>query len=863
MQLLERDDVLASLTEYAEAARGGDARLVLIAGEAGVGKTTLLDAFRSRCSGDRWVWGACDGAFTPRPLGPLFDIAAQLGGDLQRACRDAAPRERIFRALLDAISASDPATVLVVEDVHWADEATLDLLRFLVPRLRAAKVLLLVTYRDDALAPDHPLRVTLGELATARVTRRITLPPLSRQAVSALARGTRIGASELYDMTAGNPFFIAELVEAGPGELPQSAREAVLARVARLSGDARRALEAAALIGARVEVDVLRDVVSSDADAIDECLTAGLLVSDPPVFRFRHEIARRAVEDALPLHRRRDLHQRALDVLVQAGTDDDARLAHHADGAGDGAAVLAYAPRAARRAAELAAHREAAAQFQRAVRFSSRLAPADRAVLFEGLATESAMIDRWEQAAEARQAALQLWRETGDQLRVGDSLRLLSRTMWRLCRGPESEAAAQESVAILEQLPPSSELAWTYSSIAARDMYRNSSAAVERARTVQALAEQQGDTALLSEALNTEGCAAINLGRDGLPQLVRALGTALSAGHEEQAGRAYANLTAVLASSVRLVEAQRWAVEGLAYCDEHDMGTYGNCLRGAQLEMFERQGRWDDAEAMCAVELERRHLSPGNRVGPLVTRALVRARREQPEAGAPLEDAWRMTSQGGEAAAVLPLRIARAEVAWLTGDVQGMRQELLAAAPLLQHHDPWTRGALHTWARRCALDLGAAAEVAPPYERMLAGDWRAAAELWTELGCPYDAGLALLDSGNEQGLREAVAVLERLGAVAAVAIAQTAMRQLGLRAIPRGRRAETRANPWGLTRREWQVLGLVCDGMSNADIADRLVLAQKTVDHHVSAVLAKLEVSSRRSAARKATEAGHVQATAI
>jgi predicted ATPase len=165
MELLEREPSLAVLAGYAAEARHGDGRLVVLGGEAGVGKTALLERFQRDLRDARWSWGACDGLFTPRPLGPLYDLADQLGGELLDLCARGADRHELFRALLRQVSGPGPLNVVVVEDVHWADEATMDLLRFAGRRLREARVLLVVTFRDDDLAADDQLRVALGELA--------------------------------------------------------------------------------------------------------------------------------------------------------------------------------------------------------------------------------------------------------------------------------------------------------------------------------------------------------------------------------------------------------------------------------------------------------------------------------------------------------------------------------------------------------------------------------------------------------------------------------------------------------------------------------------------------------------------------
>jgi len=253
MELLERGPSLALLADCAAEARRGDGRLVVLGGEAGVGKTALLERFQRELRDARWSWGACDGLFTPRPLGPLYDLADQLGGELLELCARGASRDDLFRALLRQVSGPGPVNVVVVEDIHWADEATMDLLRFVGRRLRDARVLLVVTFRDDDLATDDQLRVALGELARHRTTRRIALAPLSADAVRALAGGSSLEAAALYQLTGGNPFYVTEVLQAGMAQVPASARDAVLARAAGLGADSRQLLEVAALTGARVE----------------------------------------------------------------------------------------------------------------------------------------------------------------------------------------------------------------------------------------------------------------------------------------------------------------------------------------------------------------------------------------------------------------------------------------------------------------------------------------------------------------------------------------------------------------------------------------------------------------------------------
>src|SRR5690348_6191511 len=490
MELLEREPSLALLADCAAEARRGDGRLVVLGGEAGVGKTALLERFQHELRDARWSWGACDDLFTPRPLGPLYDLADQLGGELQELCARGASRDDLFRALLRQISGPGPVNVVVVEDVHWADEATMDLLRFAGRRLRDTRILLVVTFRDDDLATDDQLRVALGELARHRTTRRIALAPLSADAVRTLAGGSSLEAAALYQLTGGNPFYVTEVLQAGMAEVPASARDAVLARAAGLGADSRQLLEVAALTGARVEAGLLEATAGCPPAAVDELLACGLLAADGGRLRFRHEIARLAVEQAIPARRRAAIHGQLLTALRSSGSPDEAQMSFHAEEADDVAAVLRYAPAAARRAAALASHREAVAQFERALRFASGAKSVTVAGLYDELVAELTLLDRAEEAAEACKQALELWRAAGDRLREGDTTRRLSCSLWHLCRGEESHAAAAAAVALLEPLGPGAELARALAELASRSMVLGRhEVAVENARRARSIAE--------------------------------------------------------------------------------------------------------------------------------------------------------------------------------------------------------------------------------------------------------------------------------------------------------------------------------------------------------------------------------------
>jgi DNA-binding CsgD family transcriptional regulator/tetratricopeptide (TPR) repeat protein len=855
---------MASLVQYAREAYAGEGRLVFVSGEAGIGKSSVVERLVARLEvelpGTRWAWGLCDGLFTPRPLSPLFDMADVLGGELLALCRARAPRDELFAALLRQVSEPGRLKVLVVEDLHWADEATIDLLRFLGRRLRSAPVLLIVTYRDEGLGPGDPLRIAVGELGMQQSTRRIGLEPLSASAVGLVAGDSGLDPAVLYRLTGGNPYFVAEVVRAGVAAVPGSARDAVLARLAALSDSARAALEVAALIGARFDAGLLAAVTSPGP--LDELVTSGLLVADGRELRFRHELARLAVEQAIPAHRTAGIHARILAGLRAAGLEDDAAMAYHAEGAGDAAGVLEFAVRAARRAAELASHREAAAQYERALRFAGRLGVVEQAQLYDALAYELSLVDRWQEVAEAAERARSLWNQAGDRLREGATLRLLSAAMCNLCRADEAIAAAERAPATLEPLGPGPELAWAYSHLAAQYMLVDRHAeAFKFAVRASEIADALGLHEVRSDALNTQGCAVRVTNPEWTVDVQRALDIALEHGLEEQAGRAYTNLHGLLCDERRHAEADPYYVEGVAYCDEHDVATFGTSLRGERANMYVRTGRWDEAALICRQVINHAGASPINKITPLANLGLLHARGGTENPLRYLDEAAAAADGSREPQSIGRVYAMRAEAHWLAGRLDDARRDAEHAFDAVAGGNGWLRGTVAYWLRRTGSDRSRFDGLAAPYQLLLDGDWSGAASSFEDVDCPYDAALALLDADDEDALRRAVTIFDSLGAAATARVARQLLRGRGIRSIPAGRRATTREHPLGLTRREHEVLDLICAGYTDAEIAKRLFIAVKTVHHHVSAVLAKLGTSTRGAAAAEAIRLGLVTPT--
>ena len=858
--LLERDESMAVLTGLiAGVHSGSEGRLVFVGGQAGVGKTALLGTFcDSQDESVRTLWGGCEPLLAPRPLGPLLDVAQATGGELEKLVAGAARPHEVVASLLGEQRRRAP-TVMVLEDVHWADEATLDVITLLVARVSSAPALVLVSYRDDELERSHPLRIVLGERVAHRD--RLKVAPLSPKAVSELARPHGVDGEQLYRATGGNPFFVTEVLGAGNEQMPETVRDAVLARAARLSEPARRLLEAVSVVPGQLDLWLLEVLADETADLLAECLASGMLSADGAHVAFRHELARQAIEEGIAPNRRIALHRRALEALIARGGDDVdfALLTHHAEAAGDSEGVMRWAPRAAERAASSGAHREAAAQYARALRFADGLGLQERADLLHRRADECYMTDQFTEAIEAQEGALDCYRRLGDGRREGDSLRALARLFRYVGRTADGKTAGLQAVELLEPFPPGHELAMAYATVSHLcSSMEDREATIAWGTRALELARQIDDPEALVYALTNIGAVDFLAGApDGTAQLERALALAQHHELEEHTGRGFLNLIVWPIRHRMFAFAARHIEAGSDYCIERGLDTWRLYLQACRARLELDLGRWSEAADAAAAVLRDPRSAPVPRGWALAALGVVKARRGD-DASAPLSEAGALAWSSGELQRIGPVAAASAEAAWLAGESGRVAAVTDAALELaLQCRSPWIVGELAYWRWQAGLrDELPPKALAEPYRLSIAGDWERAAELWRQIACPYEAALALAESDSKPAVRQSIDELQRLGASPASAIVARRLRGRGVRGIPRGPRPRTRENPAGLTARELQVLALLADGLRNGQIAQRLVVSERTVDHHVSAVLRKLDVRSRGEAAAEAFRLG-------
>jgi tetratricopeptide (TPR) repeat protein len=736
----------------------------LIRGEAGVGKTTVISRFVAEVGRTAQVIrGWCDPLSAPRPLGPLIDMLPQLPES--RAVPLAAAIDRgdpnsVYTQLIRLFADGKP-WVWVIEDIHWADGATLDLLRFIARRVGSLPLLVLASYRDDEVGPQHPLSLVLGDLATHAAVSRITLTPLSREAVAVIATGSGINADALHRLTGGNPFYVTEVLAAGANSLgaealPRSVQEAVWGRLGRLTEPARETALAAAVCGPRVELGILEKVYPGAAAALPECLHAGVLINDGAAAMFRHELARRATLDKIPDYRRREMHIRALSALADRPITGETlgALAFHASHAGDDAAVIRYAPAAGERAAQLGAHREAVEFFALALRHAPGAPIGEKLVWLQNHAFESYLCGHADTAASSWQEAIVLCRQVGDRLSESDNLRWLSLVLWPMGRSTEAIEAGGAAVRLLDDVGPCPQLAWALINLAQMALLRYDPAAADYAERAAALGLELGLPGIVLRANGYRALDAVLHADAGWEDLETAWRSCMGAAGLVEDAAALGALACWAAVVHRDVgRADSYIAEMSTFCDDHDLGMFGALVTGADALAALARGDWTGAASSAEKVLTWPGLSPMHRIMPLVALALVHARQGRGPVAALLDEALRY-AEPDDVSRLGLVWAARAEAAWLSGDQTAARREsqrgLAIAGP---DTDPWVRHELQRWVWLTGDDCGATDGPMTPYALEIAGDWNAAAVEWSRRGCRYETALAKL--GGDVGAVEA------------------------------------------------------------------------------------------------------------
>jgi DNA-binding CsgD family transcriptional regulator len=858
MPPVDRDRELAGLRVTWHEAGLGRGCMLIVSGEAGAGKTTLVQHFATETTdGARVLWGACDPLATPRPLGPFHDM--ELARETTRLLREATQPHEIFAAVYDELRTHP--SLLVVDDLHWADQGTIDLLRFLLRRIGATGSLMIGTVRDDELGLDHPLRTLLGDAARSPRAEAVALAPLSVDGVAVLAGERALDPARLHERTGGNAFFVTELLDHDGDDLPATVRDAVLARTVGLSDDAWDLLQLLVCAPEAIP-DQLLPTLGIGFRPLRELHELGLISRGRRGVAFRHDLSRLAVATTVPPGIEPMLHRRLLDALEGFPTADTAVLAHHALGAGDAVAILRHSAAAGRTAARSGAHTQAAEFYARALERAVAAPAADRAELLEAVATEYYLIDRLDDAIAASARAMRVREEAGDRIGMATNHHALAVYHWYNAERRQADEHAQAAVDVLagaDQLAGGdrSVLGHAFAMQAFLSLHANDVAAAhERIARAQREAAATDEPTIGVRVRLIDGLLGVVEGDAASRRNVVDVLDRAGDDYDEVYSSGYSNLGFLDVEQRRFDDAAALLDRSIAMSVERDLPICRVWQIGARGRLKLLTGDWDGALTDTDEVLTGRS-APLARFWPHLERAIIGLRRRA-EAGHELDAAWSLACRYGERLRQLHAAAVVVEQAWLTGKRDDRLDEcaaLLAAPPAAGQE--WARGELALWLHR--LDGGPQPScVAEPYARELAGDVAGAAAAWEELGAPFEQALALALAWRHdpEAARTAIDALDRLGADAVAAKVRGMLRAGGIESVPARRRAATRAHPAGLTARQQEVLRHLSEGLTNAELADALYISEKTVDHHVSAILTKLSVASRREAVRRARESG-------
>ncbi|WP_328466859.1 AAA family ATPase [Actinoplanes sp. NBC_00393] len=925
--LVGREADLATLHEALKRVRGAELSAVLVGGEAGVGKTRLVEEFGRSLAGEpvRVLTGQClELGEEGLPFAPFAAALRELVRREGRAVFDG--REAEFARLLPELGppefgearrghlfdlvgslfarlGEDQPVVLVIEDLHWADRSTRDLIGFLLRAARVPNLLLLATFRTDELHRGHPLRPFLAELERVRGVQRLEVDRLDRDGTAELL-GHLLGAEPdvrtvdaVSERAQGIPFFIEQFAGSGDprcGDIPETLRDLLLSRVDLLPDAAQRVLRVAAVGGTSFGHDLLVRVAGVDDAALESALraavTAQLIVVDPDGgYEFRHALVREAVHDDLLPGEHARLHARFAEAIEAEphliGTDRaPVEIAHHWHAAHDHPRALVTARRAADDAGRRYAYAEQARLLDRVLELWEQVP--DAATLLDtthfDLLEEAALaaIDSGEhmRALSLTRAALGDLDCDAEPLRAA---RLLIRRAKLLRNAGKSDGSAEahEAYRLLGTVPRDQawlrllgDVAYVWSGI-------DGDVAGRIAQEVKDAAADLGDDAaqVSAEIIFGKACGGRLPAEEALPMMWRAVERARASGDLQSFAHGLVNISDSLFELGDYQESAAAAAEGVPHADRVGVSrTTGVYLLANHAEALMALGRWDEADALLAAAA--RQDPPGTLAVPwLRLRARIRLARGHEGADALVSRGTGFLGKPFLTAetrvSLLELRIlasraagdeaAARNIARTAVQDRGIRERprygwalLTAAARVLP--GPEIRALAAELPQRYPAERACAAEIAALLDGG-AERWRAAVEAWRVDGQPYQLAVVLLGFAEAvaadraaagEAIAESMAIATSLGAVPLIEAAEVLARRLGVRG------SAVAAGTEVLTAREREVLRLVAEGQSNSRIAQRLFISPKTASVHVSRIIAKLSVSNRVEAAAVAHRLG-------
>jgi DNA-binding CsgD family transcriptional regulator len=858
MELIERAGFLASMQQTFQNVDAGEGHCIFVSGEAGIGKTSLVKKFCNTLKNRYNIYqGTCDALFSPRPLAPLYDILLQVWNNLPEYSTDIRERTKLFTEFFFEIKNKKEVSVIVFEDIHWADEATLDFIKFFARRITQLQCLFILTYRDNEIDSRHPLRNTLGQLNPDSFT-RLQLLPLSKEAVEKMAEEKGYKGEDVYTISGGNPFYVNEILASYSLGVPDNIKDSILSVYNRVDGKTKEVWQILAVLPTGLETKYLEKMEPCYAPEIETSLELKILVPKNDVIFFKHELFRRTIESALSPLLKINLNKRILDLFQDSfeKNGEIERIIHHAKNANEYVIVERYSPLAAKRAACIGAHIEAAKLYLTAIEYY-RDSDKDKLIeLYECYAYECYLTNQVKEAIIYEQKSLNLLKEKNDVEKIGNSMRFLSRLWWYNGNRKKAETFAGEAIDILSKQPSSSAKAMAFSNMSHLKMLADQTdECIHWGNKAIAMAKELGNEEILSHALNNVGDVRMRIPsskQKGIELLKQSLEIALKNSYHEHAARAYSNLI----SSAIVVKEYALAKEildtGIPYCEERNLDSWTTLMLSEKARLNFETGNWKEAFHIADNLIKNEERIPLAKINALMVVTRIKTRRGDGDILPLLLEAKAIALEAMELQSIIPAIVSSLEYEWITAknilekkvldDVINMVYEM---------GNIYTNSEFAYWLAKTGKQVIQLREIYEGYDMSNLAKAHKAAALWKQLCCPYEEALALFE-GNETDKKLAIEVMHNLGADAVYEKMKFKMRASGIKSIPRGMRQSTKSNPANLTTRELDILQLLKEGLQNKEIGERLFISPKTVDHHISSIFFKLDVNSRTKAVQEA-----------
>ena len=853
MYLIEREAQLSTLERHLANILSGEGHCVFITGEAGIGKTSLVKSF-CRAQKDKFAiyQGTCDALYTPRPLAPLYDISWQISGDMLQGSHTIADRAAFFASFYRELKNKKESTIIIFEDVHWADEATLDFIKFFVRRIALLSCLFIITYRDDEIYSSHPLRTVFGQLPPDSCS-RLQLQTLSRPAVAMLAAEKGYKGEDVFDITGGNPFYVNEILASYNVGVPDNIKNAILSNYNGMDPNTRYIWDLLSVVPSGFETKYLERLDPTYSIALEKCFERRIILLRGGQVHFKHELFRRTVEGSLSPLKRVELNKLILDLFKDEFENHGQveRIIHHAKNANAYDVVVYYCPIAAAHAAAVGAHIEAARLYITAIEYYQG---SDQDILlqfYEAYAYECYLTNNIKEAIIYTGKSLKIHQKNSEVEKTGNSLRFLSRLWWYDGNRRKALHYAKEAVNVLHQAGPSPAKAMALSNMSQLHMLSDQfTECVDWGDKAIRLARDLGDHESLCHALNNVGSAKMKsteLYHEGMELLNESLAIALAHSFHDHAARAYANIASLNVILHNYEIAAATIEKGTLYCEERDLDTCGSYILSWKARLNFETGSWDEANQIANNLLANGNLSPIVRITALTVQGRIRMRKTDDDVLSILMEAKTQAFDTMELHRMIPGLSALLEYEWLTGKSCLDDADLKLAIDLVNQtgqiaycHEFYLwlwiareRDAVHDYSdRKCPPDALNAVH-------------------WDKLGCVYENAIALF-LGDENDQQNALKILLSLGATRVYEKVKSEMRSSGIKRFPRADRQRSKMNRTLLTNREMDILHLLKTGLQNKEIAARLFISPKTVDHHISSVLFKLDANSRTRAVAEA-----------